>query len=84
MGCHVVLLKLYSMGIWRKLLALLDADGDGVVTTEELKALDIDGDGKLSKVRSLGLCLRNNAFLHWYKKFSLCSYLSKHFIRRLN
>ena len=51
MGCHVVLLKLYSMGIWRKLLALLDADGDGVVTTEELKALDIDGDGKLSKVR---------------------------------
>ena len=39
------------LGIWRKLLALLDADGDGVVTTEELKALDIDGDGKLSKVR---------------------------------
>ena len=34
-----------------------DADGDGLVTTEELKALDIDGDGKLSKVRSLGLCL---------------------------
>ena len=49
-GCHVLLLKLYSMGIWRRLLALLDADGDGQVTTEELKVLDIDGDGKLSKV----------------------------------
>ena len=49
MGCHVLLLKLYSQGIWKKLWALLDADGDGKVTTEELKALDIDGDGKLSK-----------------------------------
>merc|ERR1719334_2156789 len=42
-GCHVLLLKFYSMGVWRKLLALLDADGDGNVTTDELKALDIDG-----------------------------------------
>jgi hypothetical protein len=49
MGCHVLLLKLFSHGIWKKLWALLDADGDGKVTTEELKALDIDGDGKLSK-----------------------------------
>ena len=48
-GCHVLLLKLFSVGIWRKLLGLLDADGDGEVTTEELKVLDIDGDGKLSK-----------------------------------
>ena len=48
-GCHVVLLKLFSNGIWKKLFALLDADGDGEVTTEELKALDIDGDGQLSK-----------------------------------
>ena len=49
MGCHVLLLKLFSHGIWKKLWCLLDADGDGEVTTEELKALDIDGDGKLSK-----------------------------------
>ena len=48
-GCHVLLLKLFSVGIWKKLLGLLDADGDGEVTTEELKVLDIDGDGKLSK-----------------------------------
>ena len=48
-GCHVLLLKLFSHGIWKKLFALLDADGDGEVTTEELKSLDIDGDGKLSK-----------------------------------
>ena len=37
MGCHVLLLKLYSCGIWRKLLRILDADGDGEVSTEELK-----------------------------------------------
>ena len=49
MGCHVLLLKLFSHGIWKRLWSLLDADGDGEVTTEELKALDIDGDGKLSK-----------------------------------
>ena len=49
MGCHALLLKLYSHGIWKKLWCLLDADGDGEITTDELKALDIDGDGKLSK-----------------------------------
>ena len=49
MGCHALLLKHFSRGIWKKLWCLLDADGDGEVTTEELKALDIDGDGKLSK-----------------------------------
>ena len=49
MGCHVLLLKLYSHGIWKKLWCLLDADGDGEITTDELKTLDIDGDGKLSK-----------------------------------
>ena len=27
----------------------MDADGDGEVTSDELKALDIDGDGQLSK-----------------------------------
>ena len=43
MGCHVLLLQLFSVGIWRKLLSILDADGDGEVSTEELKALDIDG-----------------------------------------
>ena len=42
-GCHVLLLQLFSVGIWRKLLSILDADGDGEVSTEELKALDIDG-----------------------------------------
>jgi len=48
-GCQVLLLKLFSVEIWKKLLTFLDADGDGEVSTEELKALDIDGDGKLSK-----------------------------------
>ena len=48
-GCNVLLLKLFSNDIWKRLWRLLDADGDGVVTTEELKALDIDGDGQLSK-----------------------------------
>ena len=42
-GCHVLLLQLFSVGIWRKLLSILDADGDGEVSIEELKALDIDG-----------------------------------------
>ena len=36
-GCHVLLLKLYSLGIWRNLLSILDADGDGEVTAKELK-----------------------------------------------
>ena len=49
MMLDVLLLKLFSHDIWKKLWRLLDADGDGEVTTEELKALDIDGDGKLSK-----------------------------------
>ena len=80
MGCHVVLLKLYSMGIWRKLLALLDADGDGVVTTEELKALDIDGDGKLSKVRSLGLCLREITHICIAVKISLCALIFRNIL----
>ena len=42
-GCQVLLLKLFSVEIWKKLLTFLDADGDGEVSTEELKALDIDG-----------------------------------------
>ena len=49
LGCHVLLLKLFSKDIWNRLWLLLDADGDGNVSTEELKLLDIDGDGKLSK-----------------------------------
>ena len=28
---------------------MLDSDGDGDITTKELKALDIDEDGKISK-----------------------------------
>ena len=38
MGCHALLLKLYSVGTWKKLLSILDADGDGEVSTKELKA----------------------------------------------
>ena len=38
-GCHVLLLKLYSVGIWRKILSILDADGDGEVSTEEMKVM---------------------------------------------
>jgi len=49
LGCHVLLLKLFSKDIWNKLWLVLDADGDGSVSSEELKLLDIDGDGMLSK-----------------------------------
>merc|ERR1711970_1154953 len=49
LGCHVLLLKLFSKDIWNKLWLVLDADGDGSVSTEELEELDIDGDGMLSK-----------------------------------
>ena len=50
-GCHVLLLQLFSVGIWRKLLSILDADGDGEVSTEELKALDIDGKYLLNTIQ---------------------------------
>ena len=46
---HVLLLKLFSQDIWKRLWRFLDADGDGVVTAEELRILDTDGDAKLSK-----------------------------------
>ena len=48
-GCDVLLLKLFSNDIWKRLWNILDADKDGVVTAEEMKALDLDGDGNLSK-----------------------------------
>ena len=48
-GCHVLLLKLFSHGIWKRIWRLLDSDGDGEITTEELKTLDLDNDGKISK-----------------------------------
>ena len=48
-GCDVLLLKLFSNDIWTRLWRLLDSDDDGVVTSEELKVLDLDGDGQLSK-----------------------------------
>jgi len=48
-GCHVLLLQLFSKDIWNRILSWLDADGDGEITSEELAALDIDGDGKISK-----------------------------------
>lgn len=48
-GCHVLLLQLFSKDIWAKIWSWLDADGDGEISSEELAALDTDGDGKLSK-----------------------------------
>ena len=36
-GCHALLMKLFSSDIWRRLWKLLDADGDGKITSEELK-----------------------------------------------
>ena len=36
-GCHALLLKLFSNDIWRRLWKLLDQDGDGKITSEELK-----------------------------------------------
>ena len=48
-GCHVLLLQLFSRDIWSRIMSWLDADGDGEITTEELAALDVDGDGKISK-----------------------------------
>ena len=50
-GCHVLLFQLFSVGIWRRLLTILDADGDGEVSTEELKALDIDGKYLLNTIQ---------------------------------
>ena len=44
-----MLFKLFSRGIWKRLHDLLDADGDGIVTSDEIKLLDTDGDNKLSK-----------------------------------
>ena len=46
---HVLLLRLFARDIWKRIWQFLDADGDGVITSEELKILDMDGDNKLSK-----------------------------------
>ena len=47
--CHVLLMKLFAQDIWKRIWDILDADGDGVISPEELKILDFDGDNKLSK-----------------------------------
>ena len=43
------MLRLFARDIWKRIWQFLDADGDGVITSEELKILDMDGDNKLSK-----------------------------------
>ena len=48
-GCDFLLLKLFASDIWKRLWNVLDADNDGVVTSNELKTLDLDGDGYLSQ-----------------------------------
>lgn len=48
-GCHVLLLNLFSQVLWRKIWKVLDVDGDGKITKEELKNLDKDDDGTISK-----------------------------------
>ena len=55
-GAHVLLLQLFSKNIWSRILSWLDADGDGVISGEELAALDVDGDGKISKVILITYC----------------------------
>ena len=48
-GCHVLLLNLFSQQLWRRIWRLLDVDGDGKITKEEIKLLDKDNDGSISK-----------------------------------
>ena len=49
MGCHALLLQLFSQNIWKRIWRKLDVDGDGTTTKEELRALDKDEDGIISK-----------------------------------
>lgn len=48
-GCHVLLLNLFSKALWRRIWRMLDVDGDGKITKDELKRLDKDDDGTISK-----------------------------------
>ena len=48
-GCHILLLNLFSRNIWAKIWRLLDADGDGIITNEEIKKFDKDQDGSISR-----------------------------------
>jgi len=70
-GCHCLLLKLFSKDIWNRLWNVLDADGDGSVTSEELKALDIDGDGKLSKAELVSAIARIAGLSTYYGQDAL-------------
>ena len=48
-GCHVLLIKLFSRNIWNTIWRKIDVDGDGKITKTELELLDKDKDGRISR-----------------------------------
>lgn len=52
-GGQEFLLQHWAHGVWRRVWAALDTDGDGAVDASEFAALDLDGDRSVSSVEML-------------------------------
>lgn len=46
---HALLLRLFAVQIWSRLWSALDREGKGTISDEDFRLLDVDGDGKVTR-----------------------------------